>query len=1315
MEKNMDCASSQGKLIKMKKLLILLLSIISIAGFSQTASTDAALTTQANTTILGQSYSPVRASDMFKAIINSKLSVFAKQKTVSTTTYTLLNTDVGYVIHCTHASGVTITMPNTIATDATFTFIREGGQVTFTDDGTSVLNTPGSEFEIQVVNGWASFLKKDATNFYGIGTLGPAFSLTNGEGTTANGTAVDLGGTFANDISVSSSTGNAFLIGSSGGGNSSEVDIGAGSAAISSTISGNTSAVQTSSSGVEISSGGNPAVTFDTDGSWDINTDGSGTSGQILTSNGSSSPPTWEDPTSSGTVTSVALTMPGIFNVSGSPVTTSGTLAASFVNQNANIVFAGPATGSAASPAFRSLVVADIPSLTSLYEVPLTFSTGLTRSTNTVTVNTSQNISTLSNLTTNGIVTTSGGTGSLSVTSTTGSGNVVLASGATLTNPIVGTQSANDNSTKAASTAYADAKVAEAITNGVTGIAPSEDQVFDALALKLSTALAQGSFIVGNSSNVATAYRLGYVTPEMYGAVRDGSTDDATSITNAFGSGLPVYFGPGNYRIASGISVPAGATAYGFGEATIISTTQTTINMFTLNGRASLTGIKFLGSDQSGQIGIVVSDVISTSTEVGNVLENCRFVDLRYGIQGANVYSANFEGAIQATNCQFISNSIGVWLQAGAEYNKFTNCSSVGNTTGVRWDAGNNLWNGGQITNNTTGVQFNTGSNAGKFQFTGVAINHNTTAVLSNGITITGEFIGCNFISASKLDITTSYIRFIGCYFNDTSQQAWSFTNSTSIVDVINCRFGMTSANQPTVTQSGTAVQFTGCIWESGVIPSYAVGTIQGSITQTPFAATGTYTNWTQNGSLTASSGTSQSYIGYNMTPTYNTTSTFTGTAAGFRYAATRTSVTGLSEYPIITNGGLHGIGTLTPTETFHVVGRGATSSTYNALFQNSTPSNVLAIRDDGAMQFGSAGSRPSIYASAGTSTVSNSGASLTINASNANANSVFINNGLTQYANVLGLGGSFTNSSGTQSMTIFKISNTFNNTGTYAGTIVDLDINNTETSMTGTTHYGILERSTTALSAFGLSNPTAKLEIGAGTSSTGFFKFTSSTDLSSPAAGHWYYDGTRLGFSPSTTIKRVSLTNDVAPSNGQVPIGNGTDYTVANITGSNGVSVTNGSGTIALAATSSIPGTTTNDNASSGNIGEEVNSTVSTYTNFTTTATYQNITSITLTAGDWDLSAFFTYSSNSATITGASNAIFVISTTTASASGATEGKNISYVPQAALLGTSLFSDAIAPYRVSINATTTYYLNAQATFTVGNPQYVGGLRARRMR
>jgi len=62
-----------------------------------------------------------------------------------------------------------------------------------------------------------------------------------------------------------------------------------------------------------------------------------------------------------GTVTSVALTVPSEFSVSGSPVTTSGTLAVSKANQSANGVFAGPTSGGAAAPTFRALVSADIP------------------------------------------------------------------------------------------------------------------------------------------------------------------------------------------------------------------------------------------------------------------------------------------------------------------------------------------------------------------------------------------------------------------------------------------------------------------------------------------------------------------------------------------------------------------------------------------------------------------------------------------------------------------------------------------------------------------------------------------------------------------------------------------------------------------------------------------------------------------------------------------------------------------------------------------------------------------------------------------
>ena len=64
----------------------------------------------------------------------------------------------------------------------------------------------------------------------------------------------------------------------------------------------------------------------------------------------------------SGTVTSVGLSLPAQFTVTGSPVTTSGTLAGAWASQAQNLVLASP-NGSSGVPTFRALAAADIPSL----------------------------------------------------------------------------------------------------------------------------------------------------------------------------------------------------------------------------------------------------------------------------------------------------------------------------------------------------------------------------------------------------------------------------------------------------------------------------------------------------------------------------------------------------------------------------------------------------------------------------------------------------------------------------------------------------------------------------------------------------------------------------------------------------------------------------------------------------------------------------------------------------------------------------------------------------------------------------------------
>jgi hypothetical protein len=88
-----------------------------------------------------------------------------------------------------------------------------------------------------------------------------------------------------------------------------------------------------------------------------------GTAGQVLTSAGVGLPPIWAAAGGTGTVTSVALLLPSIFTVSGSPVTTTGTLTGSLANQTANTIFAGPTTGVPGTPSFRTMVANDVPNL----------------------------------------------------------------------------------------------------------------------------------------------------------------------------------------------------------------------------------------------------------------------------------------------------------------------------------------------------------------------------------------------------------------------------------------------------------------------------------------------------------------------------------------------------------------------------------------------------------------------------------------------------------------------------------------------------------------------------------------------------------------------------------------------------------------------------------------------------------------------------------------------------------------------------------------------------------------------------------------
>lgn len=97
-------------------------------------------------------------------------------------------------------------------------------------------------------------------------------------------------------------------------------------------------------------------------------------------------------------------------------------------------------------------------------------------------------------------------------------------------------------------------------------------------------------------------------------------------------------------------------------------------------------------------------------------------------------------------------------------------------------------------------------------------------------------------------------------------------------------------------------------------------------------------------------------------------------------------------------------------------------------------------------------------------------------------------------------------------------------------------------------------------------------------------------------------------------------------PSNGQIPIGNGSNYAAANITAGSGISITNGSGSITIAATSSAPswvGISGTTQAASAGFGYVVQNASQTTITLPATAALGDIVTVQgLGAGGWVLAA---------------------------------------------------------------------------------------------
>jgi len=248
------------------------------------------------------------------------------------------------------------------------------------------------------------------------------------------------------------------------------------------------------------------------------------------------------------------------------------------------------------------------------------------------------------------------------------------------------------------------------------------------------------------------------------------------------------------------------------------------------------------------------------------------------------------------------------------------------------------------------------------------------------------------------------------------------------------------------------------------------------------------------------------------------------------------------------------------------------------------------------------------------------------------------------------------------------------------------------------------------------------------------FSSATNAAGTTSDASGVWHvFTGTSslanwINVYPdgSTTLGAPTGANEGAGTlnvqgavydNGGAPTGTaGTGYVRA--TGATLTSPTINGPTL---NTANIVGTNTNNNAAAGSVGELVSASVVLGSAVAlTSGVAANVTSISLTAGDWDVSgmvAMAPAASTTQTFIGGA-----ITTTSATFPGARAGTGTgdvrvdSYQTSVATSASQPGIDAvIPPTRYSLSGTTTVYLVATSTFAVSTNGAYGYIRARRVR
>jgi hypothetical protein len=314
------------------------------------------------------------------------------------------------------------------------------------------------------------------------------------------------------------------------------------------------------------------------------------------------------------------------------------------------------------------------------------------------------------------------------------------------------------------------------------------------------------------------------ITPQMFGAKGDGVTDDTAEMQAALNAGGDIFIPSGNYRVGNlfvtnNTHIRGGNNAWliqsdSATNYTLSTSLNTNIQIEDLNVSGGLTAIPEAFGTRHGIF-------MNLGTNGMSWIRDCQINGFNgYGLrvtEPGGVLAGQLYHVGSVDHCFMLNDGCGIFADengAGdndsAEYSQWSECQIVGCLIGIDKVAGNVNNVGHRISNCRIGVNLRgPGSNGNHGLWSGVTINHCTTAITMTNNPSGDQFSGCVILADGPVVINNcSGVNFAGCKFG--GPQAFICTNSTANYHdfVSGCNFQGSWALQKTAQVNDGALVF---------------------------------------------------------------------------------------------------------------------------------------------------------------------------------------------------------------------------------------------------------------------------------------------------------------------------------------------------------------------------------------------------------------------------------------------------------------------------------------------------------------------------